>query len=103
MRLYLLFKFWMRDVQIFRGEFGTPLGFTNEIGWLTLLAIKYGIDITIWGIFYFVIWAFIIMGLAGRFFRKNKIPEVNNTLQNELNAELQIIIKDLKEIKEKIK
>lgn len=91
----------MRDVQIFRGEFGTPLGFTNEIGWLTLLAIKYGIDITIFGILYFVIWAFIIMGLAGRFFRRKKIPELNNTLTNDLNSEMQTVLKDLKLIKEK--
>lgn len=103
MKLYYLFKFWMRDVAIFRNEFGTPLGFTNEIGWLTLLALKIGINLSVFGILYFVTWAFIIMGLIGKFFRQKKIPEMNNTLQNELNKELMEILKRLERIEEKLK
>ena len=92
----------MRDVAVFRGEFGTILGFTNEINLILLLSLNIGLTLTIWSMLYFVICAFILMGLAGRYFRRKKIPEMNNTLQNELNSEMQTMIKDLKLIKERL-
>lgn len=104
MGLYYLFKYWMRDVAIVRGEMGVATSFINEAGWITLLlGLKLGVDLTIFGIIYFYLCGLIVLGLIGRFLRKKEIPELNNTLQNELNKELMEIHRDIKLIKEKIK
>lgn len=99
--LFYRYKFWMRDVGVFAGEYSVAGRFVNEAMNISILLTVKGYDIGWLGIIGLYLAGLILMGLLGRMLRKAQIPHLTNTLQNEMNTELMEIIERLKRIEEK--
>src|SRR3990167_7197771 len=88
----------MRDVGIFAGEYSTAGRFVNEALAISIFLSVKGYDIPWWAVIGLYLGALVVMGFLGRLLRKNQIPHLTNTLNNELNQELMQIIEQNKEI-----
>lgn len=89
----------MRDVGVFSAEYSVAGRFINEALAISIYLSVRGYNLAWWMIIGLYLLGLIVMGILGRMLRKNQIPHLTNTLQNELNAETQTMLKDLKLIK----
>ena len=97
-KLFYLYKYWMRDVSIFAGEYSVAGRFVNEALALSIFLAVNGYKIPWWLAVIIYILGLVVMGVLGRMLRKNEIPHLTNTLNNEVNPELMKILKNQEEI-----
>lgn len=97
-KLFYLYKYWMRDVNIFAGEYSVAGRFVNEALAISIFLSVKGYNIPWWLAIFIYILGLVVMGFLGRLLRKNEIPHLTNTLNNEVNPEIMKIINQNEEI-----
>lgn len=88
----------MRDVSIFAGEYSVAGRFINEALAISIYLSVKGYNFPWWVVILIYILGLVVMGLLGRLLRKNEIPHLSNTLNNELNNEMMKLISQNEEI-----